>query len=205
MAKGSRGGRRTSLGKGGGVSANDIVSVESLVSKREGMRSEVDAVLSVSRDIYSSFGLEVEDIHIATMKGKGKMVMGYYDGSNIAINKSYFNNKNMENAYSACVKSGFHPSQGKKTALQAVTAHELGHALTDKIVNEKKMDEKTIISKASKMTGHGQDHISFASKISGYAKVSNSECIAEAFADVYCNGSKAKKESKAIVDIMKGK
>lgn len=205
MAKGSRGGRRTSLGNGGGINSNDIVSVESLVSKREGRRSEVDAVLSVSRDIYGSFGLEVEDIHIATMKGKGKMAMGYYDGSNIAINKSYFNNKNMEKAYSACVKSGFHPSQGKKTALQAVTAHELGHALTDKIVNEKKIDEKTIISKASMKTGHGQDHISFASKISGYAKESNRECIAEAFADVYCNGSKAKKESQAIVDVMKGK
>ena len=76
MAKGSRGGRRTSLGNGGGINSNDIVSVESLVSKREGMRSEVDAVLSVSRDIYGSFGLEVEDIHIATMKGKGKMAMG---------------------------------------------------------------------------------------------------------------------------------
>ena len=28
------------------------------------------------------------------------------------------------------------------------------------------------------------------------------EALAEAFADVYCNGSKASKESKAIVDVM---
>ena len=68
-----------------------------------------------------------------------------------------------------------------------------------------KISEKQIISRAAKQTGHGQDHKAFASKISGYAKESNRECIAEAVADVYCNGSKAKKESRAIVNILKGK
>ena len=38
------------------------------------------------------------------------------------------------------------------------------------------------------------------SKISGYGRKNNAEAIAEAFCDVYCNGSKATKESKAIVD-----
>jgi hypothetical protein len=41
-----------------------------------------------------------------------------------------------------------------------------------------------------------------ASKISGYAKENARECIAEAFADVYCNGGRAKKESQSIVDVM---
>ena len=43
-----------------------------------------------------------------------------------------------------------------------------------------------------------------ATKISEYATSSNAECIAEATADVYCNGSKAKAESKAVVQALKG-
>lgn len=39
-----------------------------------------------------------------------------------------------------------------------------------------------------------------ASNISGYAKSSYAECVAEAVADVYCNGSKARVESRAIVN-----
>ena len=38
-----------------------------------------------------------------------------------------------------------------------------------------------------------------AAKISGYAKTNYAECVAEAFADVYCNGKNAKKESRAVV------
>ena len=43
-----------------------------------------------------------------------------------------------------------------------------------------------------------------ASKISGYAKTNPAETVAEAFCDVYCNGSKARKESKAIVNVIDG-
>lgn len=39
-------------------------------------------------------------------------------------------------------------------------------------------------------------------KISEYATVSNAEAIAEAFTDVYCNGNKAKSESKAIMSVI---
>ena len=41
-----------------------------------------------------------------------------------------------------------------------------------------------------------------ASKISGYARSSNAEAIAEAISDCYCNGSKAKAESKAIKSVI---
>ena len=40
------------------------------------------------------------------------------------------------------------------------------------------------------------------SKVSGYGATSNAEALAEAFADVYCNGKKASKASQAIVDSM---
>ena len=41
-----------------------------------------------------------------------------------------------------------------------------------------------------------------AKKISGYATRSTKEAIAEAYADVYCNGAKAAKESAAIVNVL---
>lgn len=200
MAKGGRGGRRTSLGKSKGLSPNDIVDTTSLVSQRGNMTKEVDSALKVYQDIYNEYGYIINDIHIATLKGQAKTVMGYYDGANIAINKNYFNNTRMESAYKSCVKSGFHPSQGNKTAIQAVTSHEIGHALADKMG----VSQRSVIESAMKKTGHGQDALKFASKISGYAKESYEECIAEAFADVYCNGSKASKESRAVVNIMNG-
>ena len=43
---------------------------------------------------------------------------------------------------------------------------------------------------------------SVRSKISGYGKSSNAEAVAEAFADVYCNGKKASKESQTVVNIL---
>ncbi len=48
-----------------------------------------------------------------------------------------------------------------------------------------------------------QNTTKIANAISGYAKENNAECIAEATADVYCNGRKAKTESKAIVKALK--
>lgn len=205
MAKGSRGGKRTSLGKGQGLNPNDIVGTTSLISEREGHRQEVDEVLTVGKDMFDEYGIEI-DFEVATLKGNGRKALGYYDGDNIAINKAHFDSKNMAAVMDTCTDRGmFHPSRGNKTGLQSVAAHEFGHALTDKIVNSRKISEKQIISRAAKQTGHGQDHKAFASKISGYAKESNRECIAEAVADVYCNGSKAKKESRAIVNILKGK
>jgi len=38
--------------------------------------------------------------------------------------------------------------------------------------------------------------------VSGYAEENNAECVAEAFADVFCNGKKAKAESRAIVSVL---
>lgn len=43
----------------------------------------------------------------------------------------------------------------------------------------------------------------WAQRISGYATESNSECIAEAVADYYCNGSGASASSHAIVRELK--
>lgn len=207
------GGRGSSSGSGGGatggVSGGDIVSTRSLISEREGNQALVDETLDVFNDVNDMYGTQVEDIQLATMS-PGAGALAYYDSNdNIAINEKYFNSKTMGKAYADSVKSGFHPSNGNKTALQAVVAHELGHKLTEQVgakmgkagfgnINK---TSNSIVKTAMKASGH-KDVKSFRSKISGYANHSNAECIAEAFSDVFCNGKKARKESHAVVNVI---
>lgn len=208
---GGRGSSSSSGGGGGtgGVSVGDILETRSLVSEREGQRQLVDETLDVFNDVYNEYGAQVTDIQIAKMT-PGSPAMAYYDSEgNIAFNEVYFNSAKMNAAYTRSVQTGFHPSNGNKTALQAVAAHELGHKLTadvgeklgqagfgnlDKVSNR-------IVSEARGRTRH-KSASSMTSKISGYAKTSSAEAIAEAFSDVFCNGNKARSESKAIVDVL---
>ena len=184
----------------------DIVSTTSLVSAREGNQQEVDEVLQTFRDVAEEYGYIIDDIKLATLQGEGATTMAYYDGSNIAVNQSYFNKARMESAYARCVEEGFHPSQGNKTALQAVASHELGHALTDAVGKKMtgvKGDTATAILKEAKSQIKFKGNLGeMAGKISGYAKFNARETIAEAFSDVYCNGKKARSESRAIVDVV---
>lgn len=207
---GGRGAGSSGGGGGtGGVSGGDIISTTSLVSEREGKKALVDETLSVFSDVYDEYGTQVEDIQLAKMT-PGSAALAYYDsGDNIAINEKYFNSKTMGAAYEQCVKNGYHPSNGNKTPLQAVVAHELGHKLTEQVGAKMgkagfgNIDKtaNSIVRKASKASGN-KDVSTFRSKISGYAKTSNAECVAEAFSDVFCNGKKARKESHAVVDVI---
>lgn len=189
----------TAGGATGGLSEADIVSTRSLVSEREGSQELVDETMDVFKDVYQEYGTVLEDIQLAELKGNGANALGYYDGDNIALNEAYFNS-NMTSAYARCVETGFHPSNGNKTAIQAVVAHELGHKLTTDVGKKMGMngwaDFDTIAAKIVK------EAKTKGSSISGYAKSSNAEAIAEAFADVFCNGKKAHKESKAIVKVI---
>lgn len=205
--RGASSGGNGFTGGGSGLNPANIVSTTSLISERERQQTEVDETMQVFKDINDEYGYVIDDVQLATLKGAdGATTMAYYDGSNIAINKTYFDKAKMENSYADCVKSGFHPSQGNKTALQAVTSHELGHALTDAVgakMGAVKGDTATAILKEAKASiGHKGNLGSMAGKISGYAKYNAREAIAEAFADVYCNGKKAHKESQAIVNVM---
>ena len=202
----SSGGEGWTGGSGGG--AINILETTSLVSAREGKQQEVDETLQTFKDMHDEYGYVAEDLQLAKLDSADAGTLAYYDGSNVAFNESYFNKQLMEGAYANDVKNGFHPSQGNKTALQAVASHELGHALTDKAIA--KMGSKygrqdgaeAILREAQKQVGHKGKLADMASKISGYAKESARECIAEAFADVYCNGKKATNESQAIVNTM---
>ena len=207
------GGRGSSSGGegwtgGGGGGAIDILDTTSLISAREGQKLEVDETLQTFKDMNDEYGYQVDDLQLATLGAADAGTMAYYDGSNIAFNQAYFNKQLMEGAYANDVKSGFHPSNGNKTALQAVASHEIGHALTDKAIAKmgskygKQDGAEAILKEAQKQVGHKGKLANMASKISGYAKESARECIAEACADVYCNGSKAHKESQAIVNVL---
>ena len=44
--------------------------------------------------------------------------------------------------------------------------------------------------------------VQLANAISRYATTSNAEAVAEAFTDCYCNGKKAKAESRAIMAVV---
>lgn len=195
------GGRGAGSGRAGGINPRNIVSVTSLISGREGKAREVDATLSVLRDIRDRYGVDMNDVQLATLKGKDSRVMAYYDADgNLAVNQTYFDSAKMDAAYDRCVSNGFHPSRGNKTGLEAVVAHEAGHRLTDSQQSIFGIDGTSdrIVEAAAKRMGYKNAN-SFRSKISGYAKESNAEAVAEAFADVYCNGSKASRESKAVV------
>ena len=206
MAKGGRGGRRG--GGTGGVKPGDILGTSNLLidtALDEKTRGEVSKTL---KDFKDEYGLEYSNTRIARLKS-GSNALAYYDGEGIAINSKYLNSDKMNDAMKECAESGFHPSMGNKSGMEAVVAHELGHALTDavsvKMGNQHWVDfDKTstaIVNEARKQTKH-RGVVQMASKISGYATHSNAEAIAEAIADCYCNGKKARAESKAIKSVV---
>ena len=207
MSKGSRGGNGPTGGGGKNGSGGEIISSSSLISERERYQGEVDSILEVLRDVEGDYGVIVEDMMVSKIKDKnGSTTLGYYDlAGNIGINEKMFQNASgLDRVYDGSVKNGFHPSRGGKTGLQAVIAHELGHRLNYVAGGSSwdKLDSsaRDIIAKASRASGYKNKVAVFRSKISGYASEGgNAEAVAEAFADVYCNGSKAKSESRAVV------
>lgn len=203
MAKSSRGGRRAG---GEGLKASDILSERDMIVERGEHMDSIDDVLTVSRDFLDEYGdaVPLEQFLIAELK-PGVSAIAYFDGANIAVNQKYLDGGKLAQAYAHDVSTGFHPSNGNKSAMAAVAAHEFGHAATQAVGGKLKMsldDAAAVICKeARKKTGH-RGVVQMARKISGYAAQSNAEAIAEAVSDVYCNGRKARKESRAIVDVM---
>ena len=206
MAKGGRGGRRG--GATGGLNPSDILGTSNLLIDTgldDVTRGQVSKTL---KDFQDEYGLEYSNTRIAELKPKAN-ALAYYDGEGIAINSKYLNSDKMNDAMKECAESGFHPPMGNKSGMEAVVSHELGHALTDmvgvKMGNQSWVDfDKTstaIVNEARKQTKH-RGVVQMASKISGYATHSNAEAIAEAISDCYCNGKKARAESKAIKSVV---
>lgn len=211
MAKGGSGGE--SLGGGSGKSLN-ILNETDVWSYRHKQGNEpfVDEINTGIRTIQNDFpGImnDVGKVNAAELGGADKAnVLGYYDGNGVALNKNYTNIDKMNKVYDNATATGYHPSRGDKTGTQAVAFHEMGHALTDHIgkkIGGKNIDDsaKKIVDSAYKNSNGRGGTKAWAGKISKYAQENNAECIAEAVADWYCNGSKASKVSKAIVTELK--
>ena len=206
------GGRGAGTGGGatGGVGAGNVLSTTSLISQRETKRSEVDDTLTVLRDIEDQYGVILNDVQVATMDAKAAGVMAYYDDKgNLAVTEGYFDSDTMNKAYDRCIATSFHPPRGSKTGMEATVAHECGHKLTDVAGEKLGYGTWKIDKAANKIVGDASRKLKQPTwrtreKISGYAAKSNAEAVAEAFSEVYCMGSKARKESRAIVDVLNG-
>lgn len=198
------GGRGSSSGGRESGPGNVSVSNEtSLVSAREGKQREVDQTLETFKTFEKAYGEQIGDIMLADMKGTRGNPVGCYGMDTVLINKKYFDAEKMNKAMDIDAKSGHSVSRGNKSGLQMVAAHEIGHHLTD--VAARKMGvsnlqaaANVIVNNARKNTGD-RGVVILASKISRYATTNNAETIAEAVADVYCNGSRAKSQSRAVV------
>lgn len=207
---GSRGG---SSGMNGGSGRNvNVVDTVDVWSYRHETDNEpfVDAINEGARKIQDDFKdlmLTVERVDAAELGGIDKlMVLGYYapDEKTVAINRNFTDIDKMNAMYDAAVRSGYHPPRGELSGTEAVTLHELGHALTDHVA--KKMGEsdmdvaaRKLFERAYRATKGRGKYQAWAEQISGYAKENYAEAVAEAVADYYCNGQGAHANSRAIM------
>lgn len=168
------------ISNGAGLYANEIQNA------RDEMEREYGNVISRA-------GLEIADI--------SGSALGASDGYTVYMSDKYVSNNNMTKAMQSAAESGFHPKLGNKTGAEAVTAHELGHYLSRVATQRAKISERELVERAAKKVGLKVNRM--ASTISGYARYNYSETIAEASADVYCNGRRASKASQAIMSEIK--
>ena len=212
MGRGRSGASGPSLsgGSGGKVNIVDQMDVWSF-RHRQSNEPFVDAINTSVRQMEDDFpGLmqTVTSVNAAELGGADKLhTLGFYspDDKTVSLNDNFTNIDKMNHVYDQSVKSGFHPSRGNKTGTEAVTYHEMGHALTDHVgkkMGARDIDDaaKRIVDNAYKANRGRGGTKKWAGGISGYAQHDNAECVAEAVADWYCNGNKASERSKAIIN-----
>ena len=166
-------------GKGGGAFANEIMNTRDAMEREYG-----DAVKQMA-------------LHVGTFDDAS--VLGAYGDNTLYMNQKYIRNSHLTEAMQN--SDGFHPGIGNKTGAEAVASHEIGHRLGEVAAKRAGISEKDIVARAGKKIGVKTENV--AGHISGYARTNYSETIAEAMADVYCNGSKASKASIAISNEVK--
>ena len=161
--------------KGGGGFANEIMN---------------------TRDAFErEYGSAVKDIKLSVGTFDKPGVLGAYGNDRLIMNQRYVKNANLTKAMQNT--DGFHPSIGNKTGAEAVAAHEIGHRLGEVAAKKAGISEREIVARAGKNVNIKTENM--AGHISKYARSNYGETIAEASSDVFCNGSKASKASKAIM------
>ena len=167
------------ISKGGGGFANEIMN---------------------TRDAFErEYGSAVKNIKLSVGTFNKPGVLGAYGQDNLIMNQRYVKNANLTNAMRNT--DGFHPSIGNKTGAEAVAAHEIGHRLGEVAAQKAGISQREIVQRAGQSVNIKTENM--AGHISKYARSNYAETIAEASADVFCNGSKASKASQAIMTEVK--
>lgn len=167
------------ISKGGGGFANEIMN---------------------TRDAFErEYGSAVKNIKLSVGTFNKPGVLGAYGQDNLIMNQRYVKNANLTNAMRNT--DGFHPSIGNKTGAEAVAAHEIGHRLGEVAAQKAGISQREIVQRAGQSVNIKTENM--AGHISKYARSNYGETIAEASADVFCNGSKASKASQAIMTEVK--
>lgn len=165
------------ISKGGGSFANEIMD---------------------TRDAFErEYGSAVKNMKLSVGTFSKAGVLGAYGGDTLIMNEKYVKNANLTKAMQEGAKTGFHPSIGNKTGAEAVAAHEIGHRLGEIASKKAGISEREIVARAGKAVNIKTENM--AGHISKYARSNYGETIAEASSDVFCNGNKASKASKAIM------
>lgn len=139
------------------------------------------------------------NLHVGTFSDPS--VLGAYGGNTLYMNERYVKNANLTEAMKRGADSGFHPGIGNKTGAEAVASHEIGHRLGEIAARKAGISERELVGRAATKVGIKTENM--AGHISKYARSNYSETIAEASADVFCNGKKASRASKAIMKEVK--
>ena len=168
------------IANGAGLYANEIQNARDAMEREYG-------------NIVSRANLSVADISGGAL--------GAYGGGTVYMSNKFVKNNNLTKAMKEAEKDGFHPKIGKKTGAEVTVAHELGHYLADRASTKAGISQRDIVERASKKIGVKVNNM--AGLISGYARYNYHETIAEASADVFANGRRASKASKAIMKEIK--
>lgn len=166
----------TAIANGAGMYANDIQNARDSLEKEYG-------------ELVSNAKLAVANL--------GGGVLGASDGTTIFMSDEYVSNQSMTDAMIEAGNSGFHPKIGNNSGAFAVTAHELGHHIAGQVERMTGISQEDIVGRAGKALRIKKEDV--AINISEYARYNYHETIAESFADVYCNGTKASRASRAVV------
>lgn len=215
MGRGSSLGGGRSLGGGGGapvsvINATDVWSYRHTQGNEPFVDSINQGLMAIDND-FPGFANGINTVDAVTMSGAdGMNTLGYWapGTKQLGMNQRYTDVDKMNTVMDDAAKNGFHPSRGNKTGTEAVAIHEGGHALTDYLAQKtgaRGLEEVSanVVKAAYRKSGMKGGNRTFAGTISRYAQSNYAECVAEAVADWYCNGSKASKASKLIMDELK--
>ena len=198
-----RGGRGANSKLGMRSKNSDVVvysstSIGTAISQGAGLYA--NEIQNARDEMEREYGNIVSQVNLSVAK-LAKHTLGAYGDETVYLSSEYAKKPGLTDVMKEAANKGFHPKIGNKTGAEAVTSHELGHYLADRAMAKAKINEKEIVKRASKKVGVKVNNM--AEKISEYARYNYAETIAEASADVFCNGRKASKESIAIMNEIK--